>query len=141
LKDVGFAVRDVTSRKTPVYNCVAYAASDETKPWWPSQRPRPGARYYHWPEPNQPATVHSFIKAFHDLGFESCNSGEHEDGYHKVALYVNDHDEPKHMAKEIDGVWYSKLGDEQDIRQHTLEALHGQRYGKAKYFFRIEADG
>ena len=48
------------------------------------------------------------------------------------------------MARELgDGVWYSKLGDEQDIRQHTLTAIESDRYGKATYYLRkpLEKEG
>jgi len=137
LKRLGFGVKDVTSRKTTLYNCIAYAAKDESRPWWP-MRQRPGMRYYFWPDHlKRVSTVSNFLLAFQWLGFEVCASGEHEAGYEKVALYVNENDEPKHMARELgDGVWYSKLGDEQDIRQHTLTAIENDRYGTAAYYLR-----
>ena len=39
------------------------------------------------------------------------------------------------MAREIgNGVWYSKLGDEQDIRHHVFDAVENEIYGEARYF-------
>lgn len=134
LKRVRF---EVTSKGVFTYNCIAYAAKDETKPWWPIKY-RPGARYYYWPDDvPRKATVPNFILAFEKLGFEQCDTGDHEERYEKVALYVDDDDKPTHMARELgDGVWASKLGDFQDIRHHTLEAVENDTYGKAKYFMR-----
>lgn len=136
LQRAGFAVRDVTSPATVGYNCVAYAAKDETRPWWPIN-PRRAARYYYWPVEPRQATVQNFILAFETLGYQHCQTGDHEEGYEKVAIYVDEDDKPKHMARELgDGVWASKLGDMQDIRHHTLEAIENDMYGQAKYFMR-----
>jgi hypothetical protein len=140
----GFTINDVTSPYTIDYNCIAYAAKDETQPWWPMPLSNP-ARYYHWPEglPREdPATVGNFLNAFGRLGFRQCNDGRHEQGYEKVAIYVKPNDEPTHMARELgDGVWFSKLGDYQDIRQHSVDAVEMVAYGEARYFMRKRLDG
>jgi hypothetical protein len=139
LKRVRF---EVTSRGVFTYNCVAYAAKDETKPWWPI-KPQKTARYYYWPEDlPRKATVPNFMRAFEKLGYEECATGDHEEGYEKVALYVDEDNKPKHMARELgDGIWASKLGDFQDIRHHTLEAVETDEYGTAKYFMRKPLEG
>lgn len=137
LKDVPFTVADVTSRQTFAYNCAAYAFKDETKPWWPIDPKKVGRRYY-WPDglPRN-NSVEDFFLAFEREGFEKCDTGEHEEGYEKVAIYVNESNVPQHLARDIgDGRWQSKLGDLQDIHQHTLEAVEIESYGKAKYFMR-----
>lgn len=140
----GFVIEDVTSPYTIDYNCIAFAAKDLTQPWWPMPHQR-STRYYYWPPGlprEQPATVENFLKAFETLGYKQCRSKKHERGYEKIALYVKANDEPTHMARELgDGVWYSKLGDFQDIRQHTLEAVETAGYGKAKYFMRKRVRG
>lgn len=139
LDAVGFKPEDVTSTETIAYNCIAYAAKDETQPWWPMPREL-SIRYYYWPEglPREhPATVGNFLKAFKKLGFKQCRDGNHEWGYEKVAIYVDANGVPTHMARNLgDGIWYSKLGDAQDIRQHTLGAVENPTYGEAKYFMR-----
>lgn len=142
LTEVPFTVVDVTSPKTMAYNCAAYAFKDETKPWWPID-PKKSDRYYYWPDglPRN-NSVEDFFLAFEREGFEKCETGEHEEGFEKIAIYVNDSNVPKHLARNIgDGRWQSKLGDMQDIHQHTLEAVEIADYGKAKYFMRKRLGG
>ncbi|MDQ3919847.1 MAG: hypothetical protein M3348_15375 [Acidobacteriota bacterium] len=137
LNQVPFTVADVTSKGTFKYNCAAYAFKDETKPWWPID-PKKAGRYYYWPDglPRN-NSVADFILAFEREGFEKCDTGDHEEGYEKVAIYVDASDTPKHLARdEGDGRWKSKLGDLQDIRHHTLDAVETADYGTAKYFMR-----
>src|SRR5919112_2074849 len=146
LTRVGFGVDDVTSPHTADYNCIAYAAKDETVPWWPvpeSLLAIPGNRFYYWPVKRvYPATVENFYEAFATLGFEPCKSGKREPGYEKVAIYVDAAGEIQHMARELgDGVWHSKLGDCQDIRHHTPEGAQSDDYGEAKYFMRKPVEG
>ncbi len=141
-----FALGDVTSPFTPDYNCIAYAAKDMTQPWWPVPEwmmQLPGARYYYWPvERIYPPTVENFYRAFATEGFQPCKTGKHEHGYEKVAIYVVTGDEPKHMARELgDGIWYSKLGDFQDIRHYVFDAVENAGYGQAKYFMRKRIEG
>jgi hypothetical protein len=98
----GFNLDDVTSRKTPCYNCIAFAAKDENQPWWPMPDSPgiPGLLYYYWPKglPREsPATVGNFIRAFETLDFKQCRDGRHEWGYEKVAIYVDANDVPTHM--------------------------------------------
>jgi hypothetical protein len=144
LSHTRFTLDDITSEKTEGYNCIAYAAKDESRPWWPAPRWL-SLRYYYWPDclPREhPATVENFFKAFEMLGYEWCQNGKRELGFEKVAIYVDPYGVPTHMAREPgDGVWYSKLGDLQDIRHHVLEALENQAYGKAAYFMRKPLEG
>lgn len=143
LPGTGFQLDDITSPWTIDYNCIAYAAKDFTQPWWPMPLwiiAQYGLRFYHWP-PGLPredtATVENFFRAFETLGYKRCRSGKHQRGYEKVAIYVDASNVPQHMARELgDGVWYSKLGDYQDIRHHGLEGAECATYGQAKYFMR-----
>jgi hypothetical protein len=136
LKSIPFKVADVTSRGTFVYNCAAYAFKDETKPWWPID-PRKAGRYYYWPD-GYPRnnSIRDFFLVFESFGYERCATGDIEEGYEKIAIYVDQSDVPKHLARTEEGKWKSKLGDLQDIHQHTLEAVETDEYGTAKYFMR-----
>jgi hypothetical protein len=51
----------LTSPKTRNYNCVAWAAGDDARWWWPS----PVA---YWPVANVSETVAAFVDAFGTLG-------------------------------------------------------------------------
>lgn len=116
----------VMSPQTPEYNCMAWAAGDPTRWWWPD-----AAGDYYWP-PGVPreVTVEAFIAAFALLGYELREAGDEalEPGYEKVAIYAKD-DKPTHAARQLQtGAWTSKCGRLEDIT-HTLEGLEGSRYG------------
>jgi hypothetical protein len=119
----------ITSDPDEIYNCIAWAVNDTRQYWWPTSFRYPGL---YWP-PGAPKelTVAAFIKAFERVMFSRCDSREHEPGYDKVALYADEFGEPKHAARwwQEDGGWSSKLGEENDILHHTLEAIEGSDYG------------
>ncbi len=118
----------IESPPTKNYNCIAWAANQTDKWWWPG----PGPPYYdYWP-PNIPRQVSNkcFIEAFQLMGYEPCEDPAYEAGYEKVALYVDASGEPTHMARQLpNGGWTSKLGESHDIRHETLHGLEGEAYG------------
>ena len=114
------------------YNCIAWAADDQTRWWWPQP---PHAAY--WP-PGVPRALHitSFVSLFRTLGYEICAGEELEAGYEKVAIFADATGEPKHAARQLPkGGWTSKLGAHEDIR-HTLRGLTGAAYGEVVQFMR-----
>lgn len=121
----------VTSPKTPNYNCIAWAASQEDRWWWPDE-----AAY--WPS-NVPriATIEAFVAAFGTLGYEPCGDRGIEPGYEKVVIYAKDQGMPTHAARQLpDGRWTSKLGKLEDIVHAAIEHLHGSDYGQAAVFLK-----
>src|SRR3990170_7159474 len=62
------------------YNCIAYAAGDETQRWDPNQG-------WHWPAgvPRQ-ATVAAFTRLFAQLNYRRCNGPGLEVGFEKIAI-------------------------------------------------------
>src|SRR5437867_2752028 len=85
-----------TSPATPRYNCIAWAAGDNSRFWWP----KPIAPYY-WPEEvAMEESLGSFIQAFQLLGYEVCDTGELEPGFEKIAIYVGANGIPKHAARQ-----------------------------------------
>jgi hypothetical protein len=123
LRTTGFAVVGPT---TPGYNCIAWAAGDTQRWWWPDDQ-----GMYYWPKGVPRAeTVESFIQAFQLLGYEPCDNSEYEPGFEKVAIYTDASGAPTHMARQLDsGAWTSKLGSEHDIDHPTLHGLEGTYYG------------
>lgn len=125
------ALRDsfeVTSDRTPSYNCIAWAASDNSKWWWPD----PWYQKY-WPH-GVPRTddEESFVSAFELLGYLRCSTSSIEDAVEKVAIYSID-GKATHMARQLaNGKWTSKLGDSQDIMHDSPAELEGQIYGKVR---------
>jgi hypothetical protein len=115
---------EVTSPATvdytnPVYNCIAFAADNQTLWWWPN----PGGEAF-WPEGiKREVTRSAFVAAFGTIGYEICGNGAAEVGYDKIAIYEKN-GIPTHAAKQLeDGRWKSKLGEWEDIEHKTVEAV------------------
>ena len=123
-----------TSDDTIDYNCIAHAAGVNDDWWWPS--PIPNVSY--WPPGVTVArTRAAFAEAYGTIGYEICADGDHEDGYQKIAIYVDDRDQPTHAARELDGGhWTSKLGSDIDMEHYDLACLEGGIYGTVAMFMR-----
>lgn len=112
------------SPKSIFYNCIAFAAGDTARFWWPNLKDG------YWPK-GIPAreTVNAFLKLFQSLGYSNCKDGTYESGLEKVAIYALQN-KVKHAARQIDnGNWVSKLGSDIDIEHETVEKLEGPCYG------------
>lgn len=127
LKPNNFVVR---SPKSPKYNCIAWAAGDSRRWWWPSFG-------YYWPDGVQHAnTMDAFIQAFGTLGYVACDDKEcvgppHEAGVERIAIYAI-YGVPKHAARQMNERWWtSKMGANIDL-EHTLSALEGPFYGSVR---------
>jgi hypothetical protein len=132
-----------TSDPTGKYNCIAHAAYDCRKNWWPVGDFAPNDRY--WPKGAPPRrTISAFRKAFRLEGFEPCENGDLEPGYEKVVLYVSDEatfenplNAPTHMARQLPcGNWTSKLGGYIDIQHDSPERLIGKKYGRIELYLK-----
>lgn len=113
----------ITSPSTPNYNCIAWAAGDARRFWWPHDQG-------FWPAgaPRE-ETIDAFVRAFATLGYSPCDTAENEAGIEKVALFAIG-EEPKHAARQLEsGTWTSKLGQDVDI-EHPLDAVVGDKYGR-----------
>src|SRR5271163_1349100 len=75
----------VTSAFKRGYNCIAWAAGDASRWWWPIRLP--GVNY--WPKgvPRE-ATIDAFIAAFATLGYVPCVDGSLEAGIEKVVIFA-----------------------------------------------------
>jgi hypothetical protein len=121
-----------TSGRTQRYNCIAWAAGDDTRKWWPTS-----AGGYYWP-PQAPrsTSLAAFQRTFETLGFEVCEDEAVEPGFDKVAFYERE-GEVTHAARQLDdGSWTSKLGDWVDISHATPDLVGGGKYGEAVGFMR-----
>jgi hypothetical protein len=118
-----------TSPEDYHYNCIAWAAGNNTMWWEPS-----GYRIHYWPPGVTPEyTLESYIRVYTIHGYRPCETAELEPDYEKVAVYVDSLGIPSHAAKQKEsGVWMSKLGEYEDIEHDTLEALEGKEpaYGR-----------
>ena len=124
---------EITSPKTTSYNCVAWAAGDSSRWWWPDPQ-------CYWPKGIlRKKTVDTFVQVFQSLGYELCDNADLELGAEKIAIFVGPLGTPTHAARqEANGEWTSKLGKLHDIR-HVLDQVGGFRgdsYGTATKFMR-----
>lgn len=124
----------ITSPTAKSYNCIAWAANDTERWSWPDS----GYLYSYWPSGvDRGISCASFVAAFATLGYVSCEHEALEDGFEKVALYVNDSDVPTHMARQLeDGAWTSKLGNWYDIRHEAVDGVSGKSYGRVRTFLK-----
>lgn len=139
----------IMSRKTPSYNCIAWAMGFEDrwvdcfqdsgiahKKWWPNSVSRDF----------RPATL---VSAFEAVGFVTCDDGVPEDGYDKVALYkVSPLKDPitdeviaeegwTHAAKVVgDNLYHSKIGGLFDIHHSGGEVFSDSSYGSIYQFMK-----
>lgn len=126
LQLTGYTITSPADRR---YNCIAWAAGDQTRWWWPD-----ASECGHWPDGvAREWTTSAFIAAFATLGYAPCSSSELEQGVEKIALYVSN-GRPTHAARQLpDGTWTSKCGRAEDIR-HALGGLSGEVYGEPTVF-------
>lgn len=123
---------DKTSRPTERYNCVAWAAQENDRWWWPEFYP-----FSYWPPGfDRVATLEVLISVFQARGYELCENGELEEGYEKVVIYAR-LNRPTHMARQKpSGIWTSKLGKGMDIDHATPQGIENHKYGKAAQYMK-----
>ncbi len=130
LKESEYSVK---SRRTGRYNCIAWAADDVSRYWWPDLQ-----HQVFWPSsaPRE-ETLIAFQLAYGSIGYRPCNDGTLEDGIEKVAIFV-DEDGPTHAAwQKPEGTWSSKMGPFEDIDHQRLDLMTGppgRAYGKPRAY-------
>ena len=124
--------------RTANYNCIAFAASETDRWWWPA-----GGDSDFWPaEAPREESLPAFVAAFESLGYQICSDGNPELGYDKVVLYALD-GRPKHAARQEreTAMWLSKLGPSFDIAHYKVEDLGGDEYGEPVCYLRKPTNG
>lgn len=130
LADDAFAITSPTDVR---YNCVAWAAGDVKRWWWPSEPP-----FAYWPSgvPREESLA-GFIAAFASLGYAVATSGEHERTFEKIAIFASTDGVPTHVARQLaNGAWTSKLGGLEDISHVDVGGVAGSDYGEVATFMR-----
>ena len=121
----------ITSEAKRAYNCVAWAAGDTRRWWWPIRLP--GVNYWPKSAPRE-LTIEAFVAAYETLGYSSCGHGRPEANVEKIALYARFNGRaltPTHVARQLEsGVWTSKLGPCEDVSHITVDDVGGPLYGE-----------
>jgi len=121
----------ITSPQDPTYNCIAWAATETDRWWWPNP-------LYYWPSgiPRE-ESLEAFVQAYATMGFSVCKDGALESGFEKIAIYVDPNGTPTHAARQLPtGKWTSKLGKFEDIEHPETSGLHGSVYGSVAIFIK-----
>ena len=125
----------ITSPCDVKYNCIAWAYGMYKDRWmqaYPSGFIALDGVVYWWPDsPKTDRNIKHYIEAFEKRGFVLCKDYTLEEGFLKVALYINPAtDECSHASRQKNsGVWISKLGPQFDIEHGTPFSLEGSSYG------------
>lgn len=121
-----------TSPATADYNCIAWAASIDSRVIWPDEDEQLG-----WP-PNLPRveTLDAFIQFFGLLGYTDCANGSAEDGIEKVAIYMRDGKVTHAARQKTSGLWTSKMGPGVDADHSDPLVLANGIYGTPVHFMR-----
>jgi hypothetical protein len=143
LEFVSFEVKSPTDRG---YNCIAWAAGDDTKIWSPAVGV--GGKLlggYHWP-PGPAAqfpTVAATEAMFEGRGYirTQVDDVEVEESVEKVAIFGYDSmGLVTHAARQCSsGLWASKMGDNADI-EHSLRDVEGGIFGELRSVMRKDPE-
>jgi hypothetical protein len=88
----------ITSPDERRYNCIAWAAGDTQRWWWPESDPDNG----YWPEgAESAAALSAFVAAFVTLGYVPCDQEAVEPGVERVALFTDTAGIPTHAARQL----------------------------------------
>lgn len=85
---------EFTSPETPRYNCIAWAAGDTSRVWWPVDP-------YYWPPDAEKAlTALAFLGMFESLGYKTCDGSGDPRNVERVAMFTKD-GRPTHAARQL----------------------------------------
>lgn len=118
-----------TSSAVNRYNCIAWAAGDNLKNWWPTGRG-------YWPQGvPRVESIDAFMKAYETLGYKLCYDERLEASVEKIAIFgttnLDGSITPTHAARQLEsGEWTSKMGWNVDISHETLQTVSGPFYGQ-----------
>jgi nucleoside phosphorylase len=113
------------------YNSLAWAFGDTLR-WWEL-----GVVGAYWPAGATDDPLEATVVALLRRSYVPCLSAEHQPGYEKVAVFMNDREQLTHLARQAgDGGWTSKLGESYLIYHSLLAWLEGEAYGTVRMIFR-----
>ena len=120
---------EITGGPDPSFNCIAWAAGDPDRWWWPGPT---GITY--WPKQSpRRETADAFASAFRTLGYNVCDDGALEQDFEKVAIFARNVRGvliPTHAARQLEsGMWTSKMGALEIISHSSPEDVSGPVYG------------
>jgi len=121
----------ITGPQDPTYNCIAWAANETDRWWWPNP-------LYYWPSGiPRVESLEAFVRAFGTIGFRVCKDAVLESGFEKTAIYADAKGIPTHAARQLpNDKWTSKLGGLEDIEHTETSGLEESEYGAVAVMMR-----
>jgi hypothetical protein len=119
-----------------MYNCIAWVLGMSDR--WIDPLPPYGT---YWPaELPRDYGISTFRALFTLFGFVACANVDFEEGWEKIAIWIDDADEFAHVAKVIGpGLFSSKIGEYEDVT-HSLEGMGESCYGSIGLWMKWPAD-
>ena len=132
----------ITSKQDTRYNCIAWAAFYTDRWLWPPGGYLLDGVHYYWPsEIDKNDRIETFKAVFQLFEYVECENSEFEENYRKIALYQNAQGHCTHAARQKrNGIWTSKLGEEQDIEHGTPHTIECEMYGTVEFIMKKKLD-
>lgn len=136
----------ITSPSTNQYNCIAWAHGYSDR--WMQPVDQTVSTHldfiFYWPDDIEcDGDIKFLIRTFELKDYEICDRWEHEEGFQKIALYIETNStQYTHAAREIVsdknrcGKWTSKLGRGNDIQHGNPYSIEGEYYGRVYCFMK-----
>jgi len=131
---IGVNFNIIDSNDNYDYNCIAYSLGSKNDTIYP----RKGKRWI-WAfeiDKDESKNLHisNFLEFYKLFGYTFCRNGSYEPNYDKVALYTYNATYFVHAAIQKDNKWWiSKMG-ENELFEHTLDALFNKNISHKIYF-------
>jgi hypothetical protein len=123
-----------TSEQDGSYNCFAWAAGDTDRWWSPIE-----LNGYYWPpQISRDGSLDAYIRLYEiQCGYIPCESGDFEEGFEKIAIYVDSSNQVCHAGRQTtSGQWTHKLGELEDIEQTDPFVLEMDYEGTIRQFLK-----
>lgn len=97
----------LTSPADESYNCIAWAAENSERWWWPDAQEQS-----YWPDAiPRVETIDAFIQAFSRLDYTRQSNPLLERGVQKIAIFANEYGRPTHAARQLPSGWWTSSWD------------------------------
>lgn len=116
------------------YNCVAYTLGSKKYTIYPVI-----AHQWIWPfdvseDDSKNLNIGNFLEFYKLFGYNLCRNSSYEPDFNKIALYTYNATYFVHAAIQKDDKWWiSKMG-ENELFEHTLDALFNDNISRKVYF-------
>jgi hypothetical protein len=118
------------------YNCIAYTLGSKNHTIYPKKDNDWIWSFEISDDDSKNLHISNFLEFYKLFGYTFCRNGIYEPDYDKVALYTYNATYFVHAAIQKDNKWWiSKMG-ENELFEHTLDALFNENISRKVYFIK-----